>query len=235
MKILPIKTGSQGNFYLITTNKNNRFLIECGLTKLNIIKALNNLGLNISDFEGCFVSHSHKDHCESLEWVAKYMPIFSNSNIKEKYKTTTNVFSIPPAKVYSIKDLKVIPFNVEHGMIENYGYMFKDETDTMLFITDFRECYSNIFNNIFTEIFIECNWTKNLIEDYATEIKENRQINTHCSLELTAYFLSKLNLEKCRKITLIHPSNDYCDKRLCLKTLRDKIPNIEIDFAENLI
>lgn len=235
MKILPIRTGSKGNLYIITTKENNKFLLECGLKKIDIIKALSNLKLDISDFEGCFISHLHKDHCESIEWVAKYMPIFVNMQVKDKYKDIPNIFVIPEAKLYSIKDLRVIPFDLVHGEAQNYGYMFKDSRNMMLFATDFRECYSNVFNNKFDEVFIECNWNKEMIENYTDEAKENRQINTHCSLELTSLFIGKLNLENCYKITLIHPSNDYCDKEYCLKVLREKYPNVVIDFAENLI
>lgn len=235
MTILPIRTGSSGNLYIITTSNNNRFLIECGLKKLEIINVLNFLGLNISNFEGCFVSHCHTDHCESIQWVSKYMPIFTNSQVKDKYKNINNIFVLPSAKLYRVKDLKVIPFDLVHGNAENYGYMFRDEKDTMLFATDFRECYSNIFNNIFDEVFVECNWNKELIENYTDEAKENRQINTHSSLDITSVFINKLNLEKCRKVTLIHPSKDYCNKTFCLKVLREKFPNVEIDFAKNLI
>ena len=235
MKVIPIKTGSDGNFYVLSTNKYN-FLIECGIDKDNITKSLWELGYSISDFEACFVSHIHSDHCVSIKYVAKYMPVFSNNQVKEKYNSIVNLEVLYPNKVYTIKDLKVIPFNVEHGTKENYGYMFKDETDTILFITDFSTFYCNIFNNLFTEIYIELNWNKELIEDFDKEVKENRQINTHCGYEITKACLLKLNLSKCRKITLIHPSNDYCDKELSLNKLKSILPeNIEIEFAKNLI
>lgn len=235
MKIIPIRTGSDGNLYILSTSNNTNFLIECGLSKKDIVKVLWELGYSISDFQACFVSHSHSDHTESIKWVAKYMPIFSNKQVKEKFDTIVNLETLVPVKPYTIKDLKVIPFNVEHGNAENYGYMFKDETDTMLFMTDFSTCYCNIFNNIFNEIFIECNWNKELIEDYVGDLKENRQINTHCGFEITKACLLKLNLSQCRKITLIHPSKDYCDCNLTLKKMREIIPNVEIDFAKNLI
>lgn len=235
MQVLPIRTGSDGNLYILTTNNDTKFLIECGLKKLDIMKILTRLKISISDFEGCFISHFHKDHCESIEWVSKYMPVFVNQQVKEKYKNVINVNKLPSNKPYRLKDLKILPFNLEHGDAENYGYMFRDDVDTILFATDFRECFSNIFNNIFNEVYLECNWNKELIQDYVNEIKENRQINTHCSLEITSAFIKRLKLDKCRKIVLIHPSKDYCDKDLCLERLRNENPNMPISFAENLI
>lgn len=235
MQITPIRTGSSGNLYVLNTSSNNKFLIECGLSQKDIVKALWNMGLSISDFSGCFISHSHSDHCESIKWVAKYMPIFSNESVKVKFENVQNILVLPSRKKYSVKDLAVIPFPLEHGNTENYGYMFRDSTDTILFMTDFSICYCNIFNNIFNEIFIECNWNRELMEGYEGELKENRQINTHCSCDITKYCLLKLNLEKCKKITLIHPSDSYCDKELSLKQMKEAIPNVDIDFAKNLI
>lgn len=235
MKIIPIRTGSSGNFYVLETASNTRFLIECGLSKNNITKSLWELGYSISDFQACFISHSHSDHTESIRWVAKYMPIFSNQSVKDKFVDVLNIVALPSGKKYFCKDLIVIPFPLEHGNTENYGYMFRDTKDTILFMTDFSICYCNIFNNIFNEIFIECNWNKELMEGYEGELKENRQINTHCSCDIVRLCLSKLNLEKCRKITLIHPSDSYCDKELSLNQLREAIPNKDIDFAKNLI
>ena len=235
MKIIPIRTGSSGNLYVLETASNSKFLIECGLGKNNITKSLWDLGYSISDFEACFISHSHSDHTESIKWVAKYMPIFSNQSVKNKFVDVLNIVALPSSKKYYCKDLIVIPFPLEHGNTENYGYMFRDSEDTVLFMTDFSICYCNIFNNIFNEIYIECNWNKELIEGYEGELKENRQINTHCSCDIVKLCLLKFNLDKCRKIRLIHPSDSYCDKELSLKQLREAIPNKDIDFAKNLI
>ena len=235
MKIIPIRTGSSGNLYVLETAGNAKFLIECGLSKNNITKSLWDLGYSISDFHACFVSHLHVDHTESIKWVAKYMPIFSNQSVKNKFVDVLNIVSLPSGKKYYSKDLTIIPFPLEHGNTENYGYMFRDAEDTILFMTDFSICYCNILKNVCNEIYIECNWNKELIEGYENEMKENRQINTHCSCDITKLCLLKFNLEKCRKIRLIHPSNDYCDKELSLEQLREAIPNKDIDFAENLI
>ena len=233
MKVLPLKTGSKGNMYILTTSNNYKYLIECGISKKDIIKILFEYNYKINEFEGCFVSHKHLDHCESIEYVSKYMPVYSNEDVRNSRKG--NIICIPPNKVYRTKDLKIIPFHLEHGNVENYGYIFKDDMHTILFATDFSTIKSNIFNIVFDEIYIECNWNKELILDYQTESKENRQINTHCSLDITYTALRKLNLSLCKKITLIHPSQDYCDIEKSLQFLREKIPNIEIVFAENLI
>ena len=236
MKITPIKTGSDGNFYILETRK-ARFIIECGLDKTATIKCLFNIGLTISDFKGCFISHKHSDHCQSAKWVNKFMPIYSNREVMSAgYKGKPLDFN----KKYVFEDLTVLPFELKHGNVLNSGYIFKDDESKVLFMTDFFSFDNDISKIAFTDIFIECNWTKHNLEEALARNDEEyskyeRQINTHCSLEVLVNILKDLNLTLCDNITLIHPSKYMCDRELALFTLRNAFPNKNIAFAKNLI
>ena len=239
LKIEPIKTGSDGNLYIINSNK-VYYLLECGIDKKTILKTLYLKGLLISKFRGCFVSHKHNDHIQGKTLVNQFMPIYSNRQTMEEENLEGRILS--PLKNYEFEgDLSVMPFIVEHGNAENYGYMFKNGDDKIFFATDFYKFDVNLKNIPFTEIFIECNWTKDLIEealktDSEFNAKYERQYNTHCGLDILKIILQEsLNLSKCKKITLIHPSKDVCDKKLVLKELKELYPNIDIEFAKNLI
>lgn len=239
LDIEPIKTGSDGNLYIINCNR-VYYLLECGIDKRTLLKTLYLKGLLISKFRGCFISHKHSDHIEGAKIVNEFMPIYSNRQVMEEKKYEGKILS--PLNNYTFEgDLSVMPFNVEHGNAENYGYMFKNGNDKILFVTDFYKFDVNLKNVKFNQIFIECNWTKNLMdeaikeeEDYKTKL--DRQYNTHCSLDILKTILKEsINLSECKKITLIHPSKDICDKELALKELKSLYPNICIEFAKNLI
>ena len=238
MQIIPIKTGSDGNIYIIKTINNNNYLLECGIKKEDTVKCLYfNHKLSISDFKGCFISHIHSDHCESAKWVNTYMPIYSNRQVIEKgYKGSVLLQN----KTKKFEDFSVVAFNVEHGDVENYGYVFADKEEKILFVTDFSTFDPNISNIEFTQLFIECNWTDDLMQQYLKEYegksaytKYERQYNTHCGISVLKELLEELNLSKCEKITLIHPSKECCDKELALEEIRNMFPNIDIDFAVN--
>ncbi len=240
IKITPIVTGSDGNLYIINSN-DVLYLLECGIKYDVIIKYLYNNNIYISNFKGCFISHKHRDHAFAIEEIKKYMPIYSNPQVMERYKINDD--ALLAKKLYQFKgNLSIMPLNVEHGNAECYGYMFKDNDSKILFITDCFK-FDDILNTEFDEIFIECNWTDKLMLKALEEnvgkpefTKYQRQYQTHCGLETLKLILGKsLNLNKCKKITLIHPSKEVCNKELALKELRELYPNIEIDFAKNLI
>lgn len=238
MQVTPIKTGSDGNIYIINTINNNKYLLECGIKKEDIKKCLYfNHRLIISDFKGCFISHIHNDHCQSASWVNEYMPIYSNRQVIDKgYKGSV----LLQQKTRKFEDFSVVPFNVEHGDVENYGYIFADKEDKILFITDFSTFKGNLSKLAFTKIYIECNWTNELMQEYLKEnenkplyTKYERQYNTHCGIDVLKELLQELDLSNCQKITLVHASGECCDKESALNELKNIFPNIDISFAIN--
>lgn len=241
LKIEPIKTGSDGNLYIINSN-NVYYLLECGLDKKTILRFLFEKGMLISKFRGCFISHKHTDHIESAKFVNDFMPIYSNRQVIEEKKFDDSKILNPKTPYSFDGDLSVMAFNVEHGNAENYAYMFKNDDYKILFITDCFK-FDEVLNSKFDEIFIECNWTNDLmlkaLEDTKgsqEHIKYERQYQTHCSLDNLKLILKEsLDLSNCKKITLIHPSKDVCNKQLVLKELNDLYPNIYIEFAKNQV
>lgn len=238
LSIEPIKTGSDGNLYILNSN-NVYYLIECGIDKRNLLKSLYLKGLLLSSIKGCFISHKHNDHIESFRVVNEFMPIYSNRQVMEEKKLEGTI--LEPQKSYFFDgNLYVMPFNVLHGNAENYGYMFKNDDYKILFITDCFK-FDEPLKAQFDEIFIECNWTKDLMLEALERTKGTpeytkfeRQFQTHCSLDILKLILERsLDLSNCKKITLIHPSKEVCDKDLVLKELNYLYPNIDIKFAEN--
>ena len=57
MKIQMISSGSKGNSYLITTEENNNYLLDFGVSMSKIKKYL-----DIKDIKAIFITHIHNDH-----------------------------------------------------------------------------------------------------------------------------------------------------------------------------
>lgn len=241
LSVKPIHTGSDGNLYIINNNSIFYF-IDCGIDYKIIIKTLFKLNILISDIKGCFISHRHKDHSLSIKQINKYMPVYSNNDVFNSFSCNGKV--LKSYNKFILGELEIIPFNVEHGNIENYAYMFNDSKTgyKILFITDVFK-FDEILKPKFDEIFIECNWTRDLMlgslertKGTPEYTKYERQYQTHMSLDSLKLILDKsIDLSNCKKITLIHPSQEVCDKELALNELRSIYPNIDIDFAKNII
>lgn len=239
LELEPIVTGSDGNLYILHCD-NDLYFIECGIDYKLIIKYLYTNGYLISQVKGCFITHKHKDHTFCDKSVNRLMSIYTNRQVMEEKNYDGEI--LKPKLVYHFDNLSVMPINVEHGSAECYGYMFKASNKSILFITDCFK-FEDVLKTQFDEIYIECNWTEELImkeleltKDTPQYTKFERQYQTHMGLDNLKLILKKsLNLSNCKKITLIHPSKEVCDKELVLKELREMYPDIEINFAKNKI
>lgn len=215
LEIKDYASGSDGNCYLIYNNT-TKILLECGVKKEKLITYLMGDGLTIAQLDGCLVSHYHNDHLESINYVKDYIDIYSNMQVKEKYDY---VKAIQPKKPTMIgNDIKVIPFNVEHGDCENYGYIIVDKDSMLLFATDCSLIEQNLSNLPFDKICIECNYDDEYLQrclenpDELNKYKYIRQCSTHMSKKNCFEHLRHMNLSKCKEIVLLHHSKFLISK-----------------------
>ena len=68
MSVLKVlSSGSKGNCYLLIT-PNETLIIEAGIRYKDILKGLD---FKLDKVVGCLVSHEHKDHSKSIEYLIK--------------------------------------------------------------------------------------------------------------------------------------------------------------------
>ena len=225
-------TGSSGNCYLVT-NEETKILIECGVKKKNLMRYLMSVGLNISQLDGCLTSHIHTDHTLSIEYVSDYIDTYSTREVHNKY---SNVIALESKKPIMIGTIKVLPILVEHGSCENYAYVLMDKNSTMFFGTDFSLMSQNVSNFKFDTILIECNYDDELITDTLNNsneqhIKYIRQVSTHMSKENCKVHLRNMDLSKCKKIVLLHPSAFLLGKTKTIEEIEQEF-KIKTIFAK---
>lgn len=223
-------SGSSGNCYLVT-NKDTNIILECGIQPNEIKNMLIENNLNYTDINACISSHSHHDHSYCIKDFDTYdIPCYCTIETKMRYFVSDdNFIALENGKYYSVGSIKFLAFSVYHGKTECYGFILADKDNMKLFITDFQSLNVNLSNFSVDEIFIECNYIQENIElKKATDneylsIKHARQINTHCSLEnLVVLLKSKLfNLNKCKKINLIHISVELGDIEKMKQTVQE--------------
>lgn len=225
-------TGSSGNCYLVT-NEETKILIECGVKKKDLMRYLMGVGLNISQLDGCLTSHLHTDHTLSIEYVSDYIDTYSTREVHNKYN---NVIALESKKPIMIGTIKVLPIPVEHGSCENYAYILMDKNSTMFFGTDFSLMSQNVSNFKFNTILIECNYDDELITDTLNNnseqhIKYIRQVSTHMSKENCKVHLRNMDLSKCEKIVLLHPSAFLLGKAKTIEEIEQEF-KIKTIFAK---
>ncbi len=216
-------SGSSGNCYLIT-NKNTKILLEVGIDSNKIKRMLLENNLSYTDINACITSHLHNDHSGYLKDFDTYdVPCYCTYETKMRFLISDdNFIPLEDGKFYRVGSIQFLAFRVDHGKAECYGFIIADKDNMKLFITDFSTMRKNLSKFPVDEIFIECNYIKSKLEEVRVDesewlkIKHDRQLNTHCELGILKKILTSgvINLSKCKKINLIHISNELGDRQL---------------------
>lgn len=231
-------SGSSGNLYLVRNN-DTKILLECGVDEKTIRNFLKQEGVNISTLDACLISHKHKDHTQSMDYISQFIDIYACQQVfSDKKISGGNVLF--DKQNFKIGNIKIKPIAINHGVCDNMGFIFKDSDNCIFWATDFSilapansQKITDLSNFRFDEIWIECNYiTEYLIQDLNKakeernvnlERKLTRQLNTHMSLENCVKHLKTFNLEKCKSIHLIHISFDVGNKEIMRKTIETEI------------
>ncbi len=234
LDIYAFASSSKGNMYLVR-NENTNILLECGLKETQIRKLLVEQGLTLLDIDGCLVSHNHNDHALSIDYISEYIDVYSNINVYNKHK---KVKYVEPKKPFKIGTIKIIPILVEHGMIDNYAYVFLDKNSSMFFATDFSLMEQNVSNFKFNKVYIECNYddeeVQKILDSGSEEEKRKkyiRQISTHMSKANCIKHLQAMNLSNCTEIVLLHPSEFLISHKKTIEEF-ERIFGIHTEFAK---
>lgn len=234
LDIYAFASSSKGNMYLVK-NENTNILLECGLNEKNIRKLLVEQGITLLDVDGCLVTHIHNDHAMSIDYVSQYVDVYSNINVYNHYK---NIKYVEPKKPFKINTIKIIPILVNHGMVDNYAYVFLDKNSCIFFGTDFSLMEQNLSNFKFDKVYIECNYddkeVQSILDSGVEDDKRKkyiRQISTHMSKANCIKHLKMMNLSKCKEIVLLHASEFLIShKKTCEEF--ERIFRIHTTFAK---
>ena len=215
IKIQIIASGSSGNCYKISDGDQD-LMIECGINIKSIKKALN---FNLSSIKCCIISHSHTDHCLSIEKVSSSgVDVFaSRHTLKPIEKTCTSFHRLHYMhymQVIDIGNYKILPFPLVHD-VPCTGFLITCGSAKILYISDTAEI--NYKFSELTHIMIECNHDYNILTDSICSGKINFQLGhritqNHLSLKYVKSFLKAQDLSKVEKIYLLHISKNNGDR-----------------------
>ena len=136
MKICVLASGSKGNSSYIETDE-TKSLIDLGMSAGYTAKALKNIGVDPSEIQRVFITHTHSDHVAGLKvFLKKYNPIvYLTKRMEEEID-----FEIED-KVYidgdiNIDDLNVTVIKTSHDTADSNGYVFSSLGKSIVYITD---------------------------------------------------------------------------------------------------
>jgi phosphoribosyl 1,2-cyclic phosphodiesterase len=221
MKFKTIASGSTGNCYLLETEEGS-LLLEAGIPIKRIKQALN---FNFSNIQGCLITHEHGDHSKAVKDIAKLgIDVYSSKGTFKALGCTSHRY-IPmiPKQAETIGKFEVLGFDVEHDVVEPFGYLIRHKNNKLLFVTD-TYYLKYKFKNL-THIAIECNYVEsklmNLVhEGYLNAHQAARVIKSHLSLENLVEFLKVNGLSNVKELHLLHLSDGNSDINIIENEIR---------------
>lgn len=240
MKICVLASGSKGNSSYIETNQ-TKSLVDVGMSAGYIAKSLKNIGVNPSEIQRIFITHTHTDHVAGLRvFLKKYHPTVYLTEKMEKELG----FDIDD-KVYiddsvSIADLNVDVIKTSHDAADSNGYVFSSLNKSIVYITDTGYIHVKNFGKLKNKsmyVFESNHDIRMLKEGKYPYYLQQRILSDkgHLSNKDSAYYLSEFIGDNTEKIILIHLSEENNKPEVALKTLLDtldkkniRIPDIEI-------
>lgn len=214
MDIRTISSGSSGNCYYI--GGNTPLLLDCGIPIKRIQQALN---FKLTSVAGCLISHSHQDHCASVNKLMQagidcYM---SAATAEALCVSGYRAKIIEPRRIIRIGEWTCMAFDLQHD-VPNLGFMLANsQGEKLVYITDSYYCKYK-FSGI-THLLIECNHSYEILDRNVESgalpmAMKKRLIQSHFSLERVKEFLQANDLSQVSEIHLIHLSNGNSDAAL---------------------
>lgn len=239
MKVCTLASGSKGNCVYVESN-NNKFLIDIGITNIQVEKRLAQINVNACDIDAIFITHTHSDHINGLK-------VFSKKNktkiyIKKKaYIEMTdlrldNVIFIDDEVI--INDIVIKAIKTSHDATDSVGYLIEDEKNSFVYMTDtgyIKQKNLKLIQNKNIYVFESNHDVEMLLNgDYPYHLKQRiLGDNGHLSNKDSAIYMTKIFGDKTKKVILSHLSDKNNTKELALQTYNEvfknknlKLPNI---------
>lgn len=216
MKVDIIASGSSGNCIAITIDEKT-ILIDAGIAKTKIEKALLNVGIRPDNVKAILITHAHGDHIKGLSMANKYnIPVFASAGEWKSIKGVESEFlrSVEAYDAFQFHEFGIIPFKTHHDSFEPLGYAIE------LIETGYKVSVCLDTGKVDEEMFrvmdcsdiyvIESNHEPRMVEasNYPNSVKARIVSHIgHLSNQQTAEALAKLVRGIGEKVYLVHLSS----------------------------
>lgn len=201
-----IGSGSKGNAFLITIG-DSRVLLDAGVSFPKIQKAL---GFSLKNLDGCFVTHEHKDHSQSVQKLMDAgVDCYMTKGTAEALGLKGHRLITHRQKgfIFETKNYQAFSFKTTHDATEPCGYVFQDKHgNSLAYITDtgvLPEPMPGI-----THLIIECNYCESLLWE-SDLLHAQRVKSTHLGLKQVKAWLRQCT--RLRELVVMHLSEHHAD------------------------
>ena len=215
-RVKTIGSGSSGNAYILECN-NESLILECGVNWKEILKGLN---YDLTNVQGCLVSHIHKDHSLSISNALKHaLSVYSCEEVESNHP---NVKTLQKGKKTAIGGFVAQPIPLKHS-VECYGFLIEhEEFGRLVFATD---CSSFPFRlKEINHFLIECNYSNDIIIDNLCNDELSRSMyENHLEINDCIDALKRNYSAKLQNVVLLHLSSSNADPVEFRERIREEL------------
>lgn len=226
MRFIQHYSSSKANLYEVVAGNDRRLLLECGVSWAKLEKALS---YDLTNIDGCLVTHEHKDHCKAVKEVMKAgIDVYASEGTFKALGISDERRAVSVDTWFNIGDtFTVLCFPINHDAEAPLGYIVSEHgTDEYLLFCPDSSHIKQRFPFKFTIIAIECSYDKEILnkrvkdDNIHVEVAK-RIVQSHASKETTLNYLQKYcDLSRCREIHLLHCSAENLDKEATKKEFK---------------
>ncbi|MGX8680774.1 MAG: MBL fold metallo-hydrolase, partial [bacterium] len=125
-----LASGSKGNATFIYENETG-ILIDCGITRKQLLYKLKELGFTEKDIDYVFLTHDHYDHSKNIHIFDPRMLYTAKGNVKE----LDAAHELIPYQTYQFKNISVEVLRISHDATNPIGFIFRGQ-ESLLYLTD---------------------------------------------------------------------------------------------------
>lgn len=215
MKVDILASGSSGNCIAITAAEKT-ILIDAGIAKTKIEKALLNVNIRPDQVEAIFITHAHGDHVKGLPLANKYgIPVFAGAEEWQSIKGIDEEHrnGISEDYCFGHGPFLITAFRTHHDSFDPVGYTIQCQEEKVSVCLDTGHVDNDMLQAMAdSDIYIiESNHEPRMVEasSYPNSVKARILSHVgHLSNQQTAEALERLVQGKGEKIYLVHLSDN---------------------------
>ncbi|HOO76895.1 MAG TPA: MBL fold metallo-hydrolase [bacterium] len=233
IRICVLSSGSTGNATLVRT-ETTAVLVDAGLSASALSRLLDEQGLGPERLDAILIGHEHTDHVRGLKAFSRTWrgPVYVNAEIRdfilERVPSLPAVRTFEKHDTWSIGDIDVSPFPVEHDAIDPVGFVLEHGGARVAVATDLgfvtgpvREAFRGAHAAV-----IEANYDHEMLMSGRRPWSLKQRIKGtrgHLANEDTAEFIAEVCAETLVDVFLAHISRDCNRPDIALGAVKDRL------------
>ncbi len=226
-----LASGSKGNAAIVE-GADASILIDCGISRRELHRRADELGLDLGQVRGIIITHEHTDHVRGLPVVLKHFdgPVYATAPTIAARSTLVGqgIECVGHSDEFDIGGVHISTFPTSHDVADPIGMRFSSAGDAIGYCTDTGRLSEEAIGELegVRILALEANHDERMLAagPYPGFLKERVASEVgHLSNRQAAEALRELVSEKTEVVVAMHLSAENNRPSVCIRTLAEAL------------